>query len=201
MERSCRLLLLTSLLAGCAAERGLEPLNDYEEVSAATTLGAPDAEPGKYAANERDRVFRGKYMVELLGCAVCHTDGALIGEPNAKLELAGSQVGIAFSNPLGDNRPGIVYPANITPDIKTGIGAWSDAQIARAIRTGQGRHGNRRIAVMPWQGYAKLSGEDVDAIVAYLRSIRAVRHQVPDEVPPGARASAPFVYFGVYQRR
>jgi hypothetical protein len=54
---------------------------------------------------------------------------------------------------------------------------------------------------MPWQGYAKMNGDDVDAIVAYLRSIKPVEHKVPDEVLPGTRASEPFVYFGTYRSR
>ena len=145
--------------------------------------------------------MQGRYLVELLGCGACHTNGALIGDPDPLRQLAGSRVGIAFSNPLGDSRPGIVYPSNITPDVKTGIGAWTEDQVVAAIRAGKGRHGKRRIAVMPWQGYAKLSREDAMAIAAYLLSIPPVSHDVPDEVEPGSRAQDPYVYFGVYQRR
>lgn len=43
---------------------------------------------------------------------------------------AGSQTGIAWTNPLGTKYPGVVYPPNITPDEKTGIGLWSDGQSA-----------------------------------------------------------------------
>ena len=189
------------LLAGCAAEDFADPLSQYEELEATTILSAPDARPGSYAPESRETVLRGRYLVELLGCGACHTDGALIGDPDPMRQLAGSNVGIAFSNPLGDSRPGIVYPSNITPDVDTGIGAWTDHQIVAAIRAGQGRHGTRRIAVMPWQGYAKLSQEDAMAIAAYLLSIPAVSHDVPEEVKPGTRATSPFVYFGVYQRR
>ena len=115
--------------------------------------------------------------------------------------LAGSRTGIAYMNPFGNDRPGVVYPPNITPDPETGIGDWSDTQIAAAVRSGQGRHTSRRIAVMPWQGYAKLTDEDVDAVVAYLRSIKPIRNKVPAEVTPGQRAPAPFVYFGTYRSR
>ena len=54
---------------------------------------------------------------------------------------------------------------------------------------------------MPWQGYAKLNDDDVDAIVAYLRSIEPVEFEVPGQVRPGQKASQPFVYFGVYRSR
>jgi hypothetical protein len=115
--------------------------------------------------------------------------------------LAGSGTGIAFSNPLGDDRPGVIFPANITPDNETGIGQWSDAQIGNAIRAGVGRHGSRRIAMMPWPGYAKLTDDDLAAMVTYLRSIRPIENKVPAEVAPGQRARDPFVYFGVYRSR
>ena len=54
---------------------------------------------------------------------------------------------------------------------------------------------------MPWRGYTKMTDEDVNAIVSYLRSIKPVEHQVPDEVAPGQKASSPFIYYGVYRSR
>lgn len=191
----------TYALFGCAVERDVEVLDEYREVQNATVLSAPEAGASRVSPESRETAARGKYLVELLGCGACHTDGALVGEPDTSRALAGSTIGIAFSNPLGDARPGIVYAPNLTPDAETGIGDWSDAAIAAAIRAGQGRHGSRRIAVMPWQSYAKLTAADTAAIVAYLRTIEPIRHQVPTEVPPGRRANTRFVYFGVYERR
>lgn len=187
--------------AACASETAYDPLEEYEEIDAVTVLDAPAPKAGRFAPRERDTVEQGEYLVELLGCGACHTPGALDGEPDMSLSLAGSGTGIAWSNPLGTERPGIVYPSNITPDDETGIGTWSDRQVADAIRAGIGRHGGRRIATMPWQGYARLSDDDVAAIVAYLRTIDPVRRQVPDPVEPGERAREPFVYFGVYRSR
>ncbi len=196
-----RKLPLLLLLAGCAASPSSNPLAEYEEVAATTIIDAPSARPGGFAPAMRDRVYRGEYLVELLGCGSCHTDGALAGDPDLERSLAGSRTGIAWTNPLGTRYPGVVYPPNITPDVATGIGAWTDRQIANAIRAGIGRHGSRRIATMPWQGYAKISDDDVAAIVSYLRSIEPVHHEVPAEVPPGKPARAAFVYFGVYRSR
>ena len=196
-----RRLLPLLLLAGCASPQSYDPLADYEEVDTTTILDAPSAQPGSYAPAERDRVYRGEYLVELLGCGSCHTDGALRGDPDMSKPLAGSRTGIAYTNPLGERFPGVVYPPNITPHVETGIGAWSDSQIANAIRAGIGRHGSRRIATMPWQGYAKISDDDVEAIVSYLRSIEAIEHEVPADVEPGRRATEEFVYFGVYRSR
>ncbi len=201
-----RLVLIAPIfLFACATETATEapydPLQDYEELDATTVLNAPPPVAGNFAPEHRFRVERGKYLVELLACGSCHTDGALEGVPNFNRSLAGSGVGIAYSNPLGTERPGVVYPPNITPDKETGIGLWSDLEIERAVRIGLGRHADRRIAVMPWQGYTKMTDEDVTAIVSYLRSIDPVEYQVPDEVAPGQKATSPFVYFGVYRSR
>ncbi|MEM8817106.1 MAG: cytochrome c [Pseudomonadota bacterium] len=198
----CRLILLAPLgLLGCATDDSYEPLDDYVEVEAVTILDAPSAGAGRYAPEFAEQVERGEYLVELLGCGACHTDGALVGEANPARSLAGSRIGIAWSNPLGEKNPGVVYPSNLTSDVETGIGGWSDGQIANAIRFGAGRHGAGGIRVMPWPGYAQLTDDDVTAMVAYLRSIDPVTHRVPDNVEPGRPASEAFVYFGVYQRR
>ena len=200
--RGARFLMLAAvLLTACAAETPTNPLEDYEEVDATTILDAPSAIPGTYSPQNRDLVARGEYMVELLGCGACHTNGALVGDPDFDRPLAGSRTGLAYTDPLGEKHPGIIYPSNITPDDETGVGAWTDEQIANAIRAGIGRHGSRRIAWMPWQGYARISDDDVDAIVSYLRTVKPVRHQVPEEVAPGKRATHPYVYFGVYRSK
>ena len=198
-------LLGVFIAAGCATEPTTERANDsmqgYEEVAATTVLDAPDPEPGNFAPEHLYQVRRGAYLVELLGCGSCHTDGALEGVPDFDKALAGSSIGIAYSNPMGDHRPGIVFPPNLTPDPETGLGTWTDKQIADAVRMGAGRHTSRRIVIMPWQGYSKMTEDDVAAIVAYLRSIEPVEHQTPDEVPPGQATDKPFVYFGVYRTR
>jgi hypothetical protein len=186
-------------LVACTTSAYYDPLVDYEQVNASTILDAPT--PVEIAPENRGPVTRGEYLVELLGCGACHTDGALIGEPKMGKGLAGSGIGIAYTNPLENRYPGVVYPPNITPDDETGIGRWSDQQIIEAIRAGLGRHGNRRILVMPWQGYATISNDDAFAIVGYLRNIEPISNRVPDDVPIGTMAGMPFVHFGVYRSR
>ena len=190
-----RLLLCTVILSASAASG--EPVKKFEELKPATIMDAP-AVPASASGEDR-AAAHGKYLIELLGCASCHTDGALIGEPRMDLWLAGSHVGIAYSDPLTESHPGIVYPANLTPDQKTGIGAWSDEEIIRVIRSGVDRTGRQHLPVMPWPAFAKLSDEDALAIVAYLRSLPPVEHLVPQNVRPGTKATAPYVYFGVYR--
>lgn len=188
-------------LGACASEPVSDPLDDYVEVQATTVLDAPGVAAADISLEKRQQVNRGEYMVELLGCGTCHTTGALRGEPDARFAMAGSDVGIAWTTPLQNRNPGVVYPPNITPDADTGIGSWNAEQIAAAIRQGTGRHGKATSLVMPWPGYARLSDADTQAIVAYLQSLPPVRHRVPKNVGPGEIATEPFVYFGIYRSK
>ena len=95
----------------------------------------------------------------------------------------------------------MVFAPNLTPDRDTGLGRWSELEIRDAIRAGIGRHGSRRILVMPWQAFAKISDDDAWAIVAYLRSLESIEHQVPPDVPAGTPSRAPYVHFGVYRSK
>ncbi|TQV74231.1 cytochrome c [Exilibacterium tricleocarpae] len=182
-----------SVLFGCST--AFNPLDEYEALEPSTILEAPVP-----LRNNPDTV-KGRYLVEILGCATCHTDGALVGQPNAERRLAGSRVGIAYTSPFEGTLPGIVYPANLTPDPETGIGAWEQEQLVRMIKTGISRHGSRRLPVMPWPAYAKLSEEDARAIAAYLLSLEPVAHEVPEHVWPGQRSRAPYVHFGTYRSK
>ncbi len=190
---------LLLLLAACAAEKFYDPLQGYEEVVAITILDAPT--PQEVTPENQAAVARGEYLVELLGCGSCHTDGALIGEPDMSKSLAGSRIGIAYTNPLESPNPGVVFAPNLTPDRDTGIGRWTDDEIRSAVRTGLGRHGPNRILVMPWQGYAQITDDDAWAIVAYLRSVEPVENQVPVNVPDGQETDELYVHFGVYRSK
>lgn len=197
-----RLVIFTCavLLVACQSQTVYDPLSEFEQVPAVTQPASP--EPGQIADDDTRRVVdRGRYLVELLGCGSCHTDGALLGAPRSDRLLAGSTVGIAYTNPLEYDDPGVVFAPNLTPDNDTGIGLWSEAQIIGAVREGQGRHGQRRILVMPWQAYTSIRYDDAYAIAKYLQNLSPVSHQVPAEVSPGRPTANSYVHFGVYQRR
>ena len=188
------------LLSGCGAIA--YPLEHYEAVYTKAALETPAPDAGRLAQlSEADaaRVAHGRYLVEIIGCAGCHTDGAIIGEPNPTRQLAGSHLGIAYTDPFRDSFPGIAYPSNLTPDSKTGLGNWTDAQIAAAIRKGDAAGGPGHLIVMSWPLYQHMTDDDVGAVVAYLRAIPAVEHAVPGRVEPGTRASTSYVYFGVFR--
>lgn len=132
-------------------------------------------------------VERGEYLATIMDCAGCHTPGALAGQPDFDRRLAGSSIGFAL--PGG----GVVYPKNLTPDAETGLGRWSEDEIARAVRRGQGRDGRVLIPVMPWPSYAVLTEGDARAIAAYLKSVPAVRFEVPRDLRPGEKPAAPYL--------
>ena len=71
-----------------------------------------------------------------------------------------------------------VLTGNITPDREMGIGGWSDDDIKKAITPGLRPDGSQIHPIMPYRFYAGMKSEDVNAIIAYLRSIPAVRNQV-----------------------
>jgi mono/diheme cytochrome c family protein len=172
-----------------------------EEVAPITVLETPAPRPDSLTGPDAARIEHGRYLVELIGCGACHTDGAIVGEPDKSRLLAGSHVGIAYTSPLRDRNPGVVYPPNLTPHRETGLGNRTDEQIAAAIRAGATQHGAGRLTVMSWPLYRRMSDDDVGAIVAYLRSIPPVRHEVPTNVAPGTPAKAPYVHFSVYRSK
>jgi Cytochrome c len=147
------------------------------------------------AAADDAAIVRGRYLVDLLSCAACHTDGQLINDPVKEHYLAGSSVGIAYSD---DENPGVVFPANLTPDPETGLGRWKREEITRNIRYGIDKHGRQQLPVMPWPGYAHMAIEDAEAITSYLMSLPAIRHQVPSDVAKGQPSTSPYVRYGVY---
>ena len=75
--------------------------------------------------------------------------------------------GPPIPGPLGD-----VAPPNITPDKETGIGRWTDGEIKRAITQGVSRDGRKLAPPMAFPYYARMSIRDLDAVVAYLRSLK-----------------------------
>jgi mono/diheme cytochrome c family protein len=121
---------------------------------------------------------RGKYLVNLGGCLDCHTPGYFFGKPDMARYLGGSEVGFEIPD------LGVFYGPNLTPDKETGLGGWTDAQIATALTTGARPDGRVLAPIMPWHALANLTKEDVGAIVAYLRTIPPVKNKVPGPFGP-----------------
>ena len=125
-------------------------------------LAAIPSSPAK--ALDAALVQRGRYLALAGDCISCHTraDGA---------PFAG---GLAFHTPFGT-----VYSSNITPDPQTGIGRWSEAEFARALRQGIGRNGEHLYPVFPYPYFTKISDADVSALYAFLRAMPAAHYVAP----------------------
>jgi mono/diheme cytochrome c family protein len=122
------------------------------------------------ALAQDDPVARGRYLVEsIAGCGNCHTPKGPQGDLPGR-NLAG---GTVFEEPVFR-----AIASNITPDPETGIGRWTDAQVARAIREGIRPDGRVIGPPMPIELYRGISDADLAAMVAYLRSVPAVRNAV-----------------------
>jgi mono/diheme cytochrome c family protein len=136
------------------------------------------------AMADEARLVRGKYLTTVAGCGDCHTPGHFLGKPDLKRHLGGSEVG--FEIP----QLGTFYGPNLTPDPETGLGQWSEADIATAVTTGQRPDGRQLAPVMPWMNYAQLSAEDAKAIAVYLKSLPPIVNRVPGPFGPGEKPTA-----------
>ena len=151
------------------------PLVRASSIIAAMAIAATAACPGSSRAETL--LERGGYLVNgILACGNCHTPKSAGGHPVENSELAGG--GLSFTTPAFN-----ATASNITPDRETGIGTWSDEDIKQALTAGA-RPGHARqpgmllAAVMPAGFYKALLPRDLDAIVAYLRSVKPVRNPV-----------------------
>jgi mono/diheme cytochrome c family protein len=161
--------------------------------------------PALRASSDPALIERGRYLAfGPAHCATCHAPPGATGEA----ALSG---GMVFDLPIG-----IFRPANLTPDVETGIGGSTDAELARALRHGVSRDGR---ALMPFMPFADLSDEDLVAVLSYLRSRPPVKQVVrqhqenlmgrvveallirpagPTSPPPARVAAGPTVAYGRY---
>jgi len=110
-------------------------------------------------------VARGKYVFATAGGCACHTppDGIGLNAGGQKFELF----------------IGVVYSRNITPEPETGIGKWSDAQVTNAIRRGERPDGSKLFPIHPYKYLGNIADDEVEALVAYLKSVKPVKSSVP----------------------
>lgn len=123
------------------------------------------------------RLERGKYLFEVLAdCDGCHS-------PRDFMKFAGPVIpglrgqGQVMPPELG--LPGNVVAPNITPDMETGIGSWTDGEKIRAIREGISKDGRALFPLMPYQNYRSMSDEDVYSLVAYLNTLPPKKNPLP----------------------
>jgi len=131
--------------------------------SATSQTGTGSAAPsgGRTSAAASD-IQRGEYLARAGDCIACHTVRG--GEP-----FAG---GLAMAT-----RFGTLFTPNITPDPETGIGRWREEDFWQAMHLGRMPSGQPYYPAFPYDNYTRVSRADVDAIFAYLKSIKPVRRK------------------------
>lgn len=142
---------------------------------------------GCKGTSTKDEIDRGRYLAAIMDCGGCHTGGAMLGYPDPDLTLAGSNVGFQVPG------LGTYFPPNLTPERDTGLGAWTEQDIARALREGLRLDGRQLAPIMPRHTYAALTESDALALAAYLKSLPPVRFQAPGPFGPSEDPYAPFL--------
>jgi mono/diheme cytochrome c family protein len=157
-------------------------------------------------SQQGDVIAQGKYIATIAGCTSCHTPlKPEYGNPQSltleqiqtlafnDLEASDQNKLMAGGRAFDLGPAGAVFTLNITPDEETGIGAWSDDQLKLAIKTGIDNEGKLLFPVMPYHVYNSMADSDLEAVVAYLRSVNAVSNPIPERtVSTEGMPSPPF---------
>lgn len=120
-----------------------------------------------------ERLEHGRSLMWLARCFACHSET----DPKTETPLPG-KMGAGMIRQSAEIPFPVIFP-NITPDLETGAGAWSDDMLARAIREGIGHDGRALVPIMRYENFRYLSDEDLASVVVYLRSIPPVHNSLP----------------------
>ena len=142
------------------------PLLPPDRVADGASGSIPRPDVTNLSPTRANLVQRGRYIFANASCAYCHrNDGS---------------GGLKISGPFGT-----IFTPNISPHHDAGLGAWTDAEIARAVRSGVSRSGRLLFwQGMPWDHFSNLDEEDVVSLIAYLRAMPPVGETVPPYRPP-----------------
>jgi hypothetical protein len=160
---------------------------------------------------KEEMIKKGEYLVNFGGCNDCHSPKVFTDMgpvPDTTRLLSGHQAKTAIpkvdTSVIGPGKwhltngdltawvgPwGISFSANLTPDISTGIGAWTEDLFVKSMRSGLHLGAGRAILPpMPLMGLAGLKDEDLKSVFAYLKSIKPISNKVPDPVLPNEVAA------------
>lgn len=137
----------------------------------------PNVEKAPYLDIEitESKIERGKYLAyHVMMCADCHSErdySKFSAPPTPGTEFVGGDI---FDQSMGF--PGTFVSANITP---YGIGDWTDGELFRLITTGVKRDGEPIFPVMPYHNFGQLDREDIEAVIAFLRTLEPVESNHP----------------------
>ncbi len=182
--------------------------NHHRSVASVLMIGAIFISSSALGQKPNKKLIeRGQYLVTLGGCNDCHTPKKM-GPKGPEMDETRLLSGHPAHEPLPEIPKdvlapdkwaaitnmhlsawvgpwGVSFARNLTPDIETGIGSWTEQVFIKALRTGKDMGEGRPILPpMPWENFAKLTDADLKAIFAYLKSIPAVKNAVPEPMPP-----------------
>ena len=166
MRRTVRIALAAAavLLAGGWLLAQRESPEPAPRGSSADALATPASSGVDLPA----RVSRGEYLARAGNCMACHTERG--GAPWAG--------GRALATPFGT-----LYAGNLTPDTRTGLGAWTADDFWRALHQGRSRDGRLLYPAFPYTHYTRVTRSDADDLFAYLHSLPAVpRENTPHDL-------------------
>ena len=152
-------------------------------------------------------IERGRYLANFGGCSDCHSPKVftpmgpipdstrlLSGSPSSnklpelpKDILAPDKWGAITTNDLTAwaGPWGVSFAHNLTPDVASGLGSWTEQMFIKALRTGKDMGEGRDILPpMPWQTIGMATDADLKAIFAYLKSLKPIENAVPDPISP-----------------
>ena len=115
---------------------------------------------------------RGKLIFDAGDCASCHSSP---GQPD-RLRLGG---GLALGSPFGT-----FFPPNISPDPRDGIGRWRTIDLANALMSGVSPAGRHYYPALPYTSYARMRIQDVQDLMAYVRTLAPVKGRAPQHDLP-----------------
>jgi hypothetical protein len=155
---------------------------------------------------QQEMIALGKYLVHTSACDDCHTPKIFTDKgpvfdttkllsgfpqdeilPAIDMNMIGPDKWVATEKHLGAwvGPWGVSYSANITPDKATGIGTITEEMFIKTMRDGKLKGvGRSLLPPMPWQVYRLKTDEDLKAMYAYLMSIKPIRNEVPQPIPP-----------------
>ncbi len=161
------LALVVAVIAGVAGAAAVWFFSSYPKVAPPRTLEV-EVTPARLA--------RGAYLAtHVTGCVDCHSrrDFTHYAGP----VIAGTEgVGGERFDAHNGGVPGVLYAPNITP---AGVGRWTDGELARAITEGVSRDGRALFPLMPWPAFATLCEDDLEALIAWTRRLKAQESIVP----------------------
>ena len=187
-----RIVMLPLLLAAFACSSTARPISE-----------APAPKVNDYTEAQ---VKRGEQLVNFGACHDCHTPWRVDPELGSKVpdmsrmlsghpEGAPEPSGVLGADDIAVIGPtftsfrmpfGMVYAANLTPDLETGTGTWTEEMFLNIFRKARHLGGDGRpvLPPMPWPMIATLPDEDIRAIFAYLRTVKPIRNSPPVAQPP-----------------